>query len=89
MIQDVLQARGANYGSFENQACLVQSLKRALHSHPNWDSLDDDIKESFEMVVHKMARVVNGNPDYVDSYVDIVGYIQLVINRLEKKNGNS
>ena len=35
------------------------------------------------MIVHKLARIVNGNPDKVDSWVDIAGYATLVAERLQ------
>jgi hypothetical protein len=35
------------------------------------------------MIVHKISRIVNGNPDKVDHWVDIAGYATLVADRLE------
>ena len=43
------------------------------------------IAESLEMVQHKIGRIVNGDPTYLDSWVDIVGYTQLVIDELLSK----
>jgi hypothetical protein len=36
------------------------------------------------MVVHKIGRILNGDPHYADSWVDIAGYAKLVADRLEK-----
>ena len=49
---------------------------------PNWDNLDFDQKESLEMIVHKIARILNGDPNYDDSWIDIGGYSKLVADRL-------
>ena len=38
------------------------------------------------MILHKVARILNGDPDYVDSWADIAGYAQLVVNILEKRS---
>ena len=37
------------------------------------------------MVQHKIARILNGDPNYIDNWIDLVGYSQLVVNRLEKE----
>jgi len=34
------------------------------------------------MILHKIARIVNGDPDYTDSWHDIAGYAKLVEDRL-------
>jgi len=34
------------------------------------------------MVVHKISRILNGNPNNIDSWHDIVGYASLVEKRL-------
>ena len=46
-------------------------------------SLKADQQEALEMILHKIARIVNGDPDYADSWVDIAGYAKLVADRLE------
>jgi len=38
-----------------------------------------------QMVQHKIARVLNGDPTYADNFVDIAGYAKLVADELEKK----
>lgn len=84
-INETLQERGARYGSFEEHARITQNLKRAMKDSPNWDSLSDAMKESLEMQVHKIARILNGDPAYADSWIDIEGYAKLVSRELELK----
>ena len=36
------------------------------------------------MIAHKISRIVNGDANYMDSWVDIVGYAQLVIDKLQR-----
>ena len=38
------------------------------------------------MMQHKIGRILNGDPAYLDSWVDIVGYTQLVVNELESQH---
>tara|TARA_R110000851_G_scaffold332934_2_gene510504 strand:+ start:3765 stop:4025 length:261 start_codon:yes stop_codon:yes gene_type:complete len=81
-IDKTLNERGNRYGSFNEHARITQNLKRAMVDSPNWDSLSDDMKEALEMNVHKMGRILNGDPHYHDSWHDIIGYTKLVADRL-------
>lgn len=82
-VADTLAQRGTTYGRFEDHAALSQSLKRVMHKAPGWQELPDDMREALEMVQHKIARILNGNPDYIDSWHDIQGYTALVESRLK------
>ncbi len=85
-VDAVLEERGARYGKFEDHANLAQTLKRVVAGGRSHFTMDDDQKEALDMICHKMARIVNGDPDYADSWVDIAGYAKLVADRL---NGTS
>ena len=82
-ISDVLDERGKSYGPFIGHARVTQAIKHAIFTHA--PVLEDDQREALEMIAHKIGRIVNGNPDYVDSWVDIAGYAQLVADRLNGK----
>jgi hypothetical protein len=83
-IHETLAERGKRYGEFDVHARITQNLKRDMANSPNWTILPDDMKEALEMVAHKMGRILNGDPFYDDSWRDIIGYTQLVLDRLEK-----
>ncbi len=87
VIHNTLSERGNNYGSFEGHANITQTLKRAMTSAPKWGDLTDSQRESLDMVVHKIGRILNGNPNYIDSWRDIVGYSQLVVDELVTHEG--
>lgn len=82
-IAATLTRRGSRYGVFESHASITQRLKETMKATPNWPKLSDDQKESLEMVAHKIGRILNGDPDYDDSWVDIAGYTKLVADRLQ------
>jgi hypothetical protein len=50
---------------------------------PSWHMMNASQREACEMIAHKLGRIVNGDPNYADSWVDIAGYAQLVVNELE------
>ena len=81
-VSNTLNARGARYGTFSVQAAISQTLKSFMRQSPNWDSLDPDMAEALDMIQHKIARILNGDPRYADSWHDIAGYATLVDKRL-------
>jgi len=83
-IAHTLEERGKRYGEFAEHARITQAIKRAMQDSPNWCLLPPDMTEALEMVAHKVGRILNGDPDYADSWVDIAGYAKLVADRLEK-----
>ena len=84
MIEDTLKERGNRYGEFYEHARISQNIKDAMNDSPNWVSLSPKMKEALEMTAHKIARILNGDPNYHDSWHDIIGYIKLVEKDLEK-----
>jgi len=81
-IDATLVERGNRYGVFTGHARITQDLKSIMHNTLNWVTLAPDQKESLEMVAHKIGRILNGDPNYDDSWVDIAGYAKLVGDRL-------
>lgn len=86
-IQDTLVERGSRYGDFIGHANITQELKAVTTRHLNDRNkvLYDDQQEALDMIYHKIGRIINGDPDYDDSWVDIAGYATLVANRLQGK----
>jgi len=82
-IAQTLQERCDKYGSFTSHAQISQELKAVMYNSPNWDELSTDKKEALEMVAHKIARILNGDPEYHDSWYDIIGYTKLIADTLK------
>ena len=82
MVNKILEERGERYGSFIEHARITQDIKETLKTGESWDICTDTQKQSLELFADKMARIVNGDPDYDDSWVDIIGYAQLIVNEL-------
>lgn len=82
-IQKTLDERGSRYGVFAEHARITQLQKDFFRSLPNWEKLSMSQRESLDMIAHKIGRIMNGDPTYADSWVDLAGYAQLVVNELE------
>ena len=77
-ISQTLKERGERYGSFKENAVVSQALKAVMRGSKNWSTMSADQREALEMVAHKIARILNGDPNYGDSWHDISGYAKLV-----------
>jgi len=84
-IDATLAERGTKYGKFIDQAAVTYKLKNVLreHSSNHSKSYSYDQAEALDMICVKLGRIVNGSPDYADSWVDIAGYAKLVADRLQ------
>ena len=85
-IDATLAERGARYGEYVDHARITQALKDVMRAEPKWVKLAAHQKETLEMLAHKIGRILNGDPDYHDSWHDIVGYAKLSADELVKKN---
>jgi hypothetical protein len=82
-VEEILQERGNRYGKFSGHAELTQALKDTFVKHAvSWKSLTPSMRESLDMIFHKIGRIGNGDPFYDDSWIDIAGYSQLVVDEL-------
>ena len=78
-IDDTLRRRGDIYGaSFLEQAGIAQRLKDIVRQSPNYKTMRVDMRESMDLIVTKMSRILYGEPNHIDSWHDIAGYARLV-----------
>lgn len=85
-IDKVLAERGKRYGKFIGHADISMTFKRLQRgfSVSRGQVLASDQQEALDMIFHKIARIINGDPNYSDSWTDIAGYAKLVADRLEE-----
>lgn len=84
-VAQTLEERGKRYGKFIGHATITQELKRVIWNGLAGKNIADDQQEALEMICHKIGRIVNGDPNYADTWHDIAGYAQLVADRLNGK----
>jgi hypothetical protein len=84
-IEETLTERHDTYGYFIYLARISQRLKKVLYNElaARKKDLAPDQIEAIEMILHKIARIVNGDADHIDSWHDISGYATLVADRLK------
>lgn len=81
-VKNILRERNTRYGDFDTHADITYAIKDVMQKTDNWGKLSNAQKESLDMIAHKIGRILNGDPDYRDSWVDIAGYACLVADAL-------
>lgn len=81
-VDALIAERGSRYGKFKDGADIMQSLKDVMREVDGWNNLTPSQKEALDMIQHKVGRILNGDPNYDDSWKDIAGYATLIANEL-------
>lgn len=76
-IDSTLNERGARYGDYSDVAGTTQQLVSIVECGASYEHLNAEQKTSLFMICNKIARAVNGDPQYFDNYRDIAGYATL------------
>jgi len=85
-VEQVLNKRAERYGKFDNLSKIAQMLKDVMRSEEGWDRLTYPQREALDMIAHKISRMLNGDPTYEDSVVDILGYADLMLRCMRGKD---
>jgi hypothetical protein len=85
-ISATLKERGTRYGDFATHAEYAECFNLVYLSSPNWETMSPDCKESLRIIANKIGRILNGDPEYDDNWVDIAGYATLVLRRIRGAN---
>jgi hypothetical protein len=86
-VDGILDQRHRTHGTFMDVAGCSQVLKETiqLFLEAGDKTLAADQQESLDLICTKIARVVCGDADHTDTWLDIAGYAQLIVDRLEGK----
>lgn len=76
-LDNTLAERGGRYGGFKDHARIAQNIKRGFMCS-GYDNLPDMHRQALEVIADKIARILNGDPNYLDNWHDIQGYARLV-----------
>lgn len=83
-IEDTLAQRGDRYGNFIGVSAISQDLKFLINTalQDRDKRLPVEQMEALDMICNKLARIINGDNNYADSWHDVSGYAQLIADRL-------
>ena len=86
-VESTLSERGKRYGKFKDGADIMQELKSVMRSTSGWGNLSPSQREALEMIQHKVGRILNGDPNYIENFTDIAGYATLVKDEMSHTDG--
>ena len=85
-INEILKERGNTHGDYGDHAFFTQSIKNLIKSSQNYAKMEPHQKETLDMISHKIGRILAGDPNFADHWIDISGYAKLTADRLEMKH---
>lgn len=74
--------RGKVHGDFTDVAATAQRFKSLIIQSKNGSKLTHVQREGLEMIVHKIARILEGDPNHRDHWDDIAGYAHITSVRI-------
>ena len=90
-VDATLAERGNRYGDFTDHARIADALHAIVIGdtpvgkfNTSWGVMKPFQRQALRAIVEKLARILNGDPDYIDNWHDIQGYAKLVEHRLTK-----
>ena len=87
-VDTILQERAKSYGTFVSLAKTAQEFKSVLYRELGARNkrLADDQAEALDMILTKIARIINGDANNPENFLDIAGYATLVAERLQGRS---
>lgn len=74
----LIAERDKTHGNWERQAQLAQSLKMTIDvAQLPVRTLSKGQREAIDMICVKLSRIVCGNPNEADHWIDLQGYARL------------
>lgn len=81
-VAETLAQRQTTHGEFTDNAEIMQELKDGIRAREGWHRLTPVQREALDMILHKIGRIVTGNPNEPDHWLDIAGYATLAKDRV-------
>jgi len=82
MINQIISERQNHHGEYAENARLYWTIQQIIRSGKKYEDLTCEQRMALDMIIAKLVRILSGNPDFADHWVDIAGYAQLVVNSL-------
>jgi hypothetical protein len=72
----LLDEREITHGPYAIKCEIIMAIMREIEGYRG--GLDDVQNVSLDMIIHKMGRILAGDPNHKDHWADIAGYATLV-----------
>lgn len=82
VVGQILAERPSKHGEFEENARATWRAMEVWQAERNWPKLSTGQRHAIYMISHKVARILAGDPNEPDHWLDIEGYAKCVSDRL-------
>ena len=87
--QETLNDRQSTYGDFKDVAQTTEQLFQVIKGGASFVDFTDEQRMALYMICSKIARLTNGDVNYIESWHDISGYATLIENSLSVTDGST
>ncbi len=84
-VNQTLEQRGERYGDFKDVAFITQSFMSVISTGCQSNALNPSQRTALFMISNKIARIISGDPRYIDNWHDIAGYALLIEKELQEE----
>ena len=78
MSKEVTHEREKTHGPYQGCAGRSQQIKDVFRKSANYDKMRNTQRESLDMIANKLGRILTGDKNHPDHWLDISGYAMLV-----------
>lgn len=83
-LTETLNDREDKYGDFGKLAEAIQAMKNVARSAPGWLAMNAVQREAMDMAIVKQCRLLYGDPQVRDSWLDLSGYAHLAVEQMDR-----
>lgn len=83
-LKEVLNQRQKTHGEFSEVSKTYSDFIKILERTGFFDKCEDYHRLAIDVIFQKLARILNGDMNFYDHWVDICGYSELVKKELDK-----
>lgn len=75
----LLAERARTHGDFRSTAWVAQTLRDTFRHELGWRDLSTVQREALDSMAVKIARILSGDANCADHWVDCIGYAELAL----------
>ena len=88
----LIRKRAETHGNYRNTAEISSHLMAYLIDKQDYCADQKEFsfvqRDALSNICKKLARIIAGDPNFIDHWVDIAGYAELVVEDLTEKKDN-
>lgn len=81
----IIAARQQTHGNFASTAWMAQRLRDTFRHDLGWERLSIVQREVADSSAIKWARILSGDPNCEDHWVDLIGYAELALIEIRER----